>query len=300
MGFLNNNYKYGFNYSGTIVYRTDKIDMYEVNNLTAFLNTLRILDVDENCYYRGHSKISYKLTPSIMRNELLEKNERNMYQELVINCPNEFNSYKKRIDYLVKMQHYGLPTRLLDITRNPLVALYFACSNNREDSGEVIIFKVNNEEIKSYYSNAVELLATLPLLSYDEQIDMMDYLYLPQGKKPKGLLKLVGFMKEENQSFVDSIKNRDLDDCYVVRPKRENERILKQDGAFFICGINNSIETKINEKRLLQKGKMPVINILNKSGLIHELDLLSINKSTLFPEIDNVAEYMKNRYAGQG
>jgi len=38
------------------------------------------------------------------------------------------------------MQHYGIPTRLLDITSNPLVALFFACIEFPKVDGEVIFF----------------------------------------------------------------------------------------------------------------------------------------------------------------
>ena len=41
---------------------------------------------------------------------------------------------------------------------------------------------------------------------------------------------------------------------------------------------------------------MVVFLVKNKQKILNELDLLSINKSTLFPEIDSVSEYIKNKY----
>lgn len=42
-----------------------------------------------------------------------------------------------KVDILIKMQHYGMPTRLLDLTKNPLVALYFACVSKPNNDGVV-------------------------------------------------------------------------------------------------------------------------------------------------------------------
>lgn len=83
----------------------------------------------------------------------------------------------------------------------------------------------------------------------------------------------------------------------MVLPKKDNNRIMKQDGAFILCGINPHPEKKINEElRLNCNNKMVVFLIKNKQKILNELDLLSINKSTLFPEIDSVSEYIKNKY----
>ncbi|MBW4236742.1 FRG domain-containing protein [Enterobacter roggenkampii] len=40
-------------------------------------------------------------------------------RDIVSLHPNEFSSDKTMFDRLVRMQHFGLPTRLLDVTSNP-------------------------------------------------------------------------------------------------------------------------------------------------------------------------------------
>ena len=65
------------------------------------------------------------LCPSILRLPRLRENESRLYHELLIECPEEFEKCPSHLEKLVKMQHYGLPTRLLDITGNLLVGSVF-------------------------------------------------------------------------------------------------------------------------------------------------------------------------------
>lgn len=59
-----------------------------------------------------------------------------MFLDVVAYLPHSFSECKSALDYLVQMQHYELPTRLLDVSTNPLVALYFACRPVKASASE--------------------------------------------------------------------------------------------------------------------------------------------------------------------
>ena len=118
---------------------------------------------EHNFFFRGQSNEDWLLIPSIFRNENLIKNESNIINELFTSCPSEFEKMPTIFDKLVKLQHYDCPTRLLDITSNALVALFFACQDPQNKNGKVFIFKIPNKE--KYYSNdeRVSILSNLSL-----------------------------------------------------------------------------------------------------------------------------------------
>ena len=64
--------------------------------------------------------------------------------------PSIFQESMRPLERLALLQHYGVPTRLLDITENAFVALYFACCSSKTTNGEVIVFKNNEVDITNY------------------------------------------------------------------------------------------------------------------------------------------------------
>lgn len=123
--------------------------------------------------FRGQENQQFKLLPSIGRGHIIEQ-ERNLIELSKYRLPNIFKSDLIPIDLLALLQHYGIPTRLLDVTSNPLVALYFAASGIQSD-GEVFAFEYNDSDLTNYpIINAIA-----ESYKFANDIDVATLLYRP-------------------------------------------------------------------------------------------------------------------------
>jgi len=102
-----------------------------ISSVSEFIEKIvqRDKEAGTETFYRGHANKDWELLPSIFRTPNGVEKERLLFYDMVAHEPQSFSECKPTLDYLVQMQHYGLPTRLLDMTMNPLVALYFACQS---------------------------------------------------------------------------------------------------------------------------------------------------------------------------
>jgi hypothetical protein len=285
-----------------IAYLNSQVELNFISSIEGFCKNIGEMQaLGKTIFYRGHADANYILVPSLMRKQSWLYNERRMYNELLIKSPENFRKMKSHLEYLVEMQHYGLPTRLLDITTNPLVALYFACENQPDSFGEIVVFSVDDCDIKYHQSDTISILASLPMFEYEKQQEMFKYAddkSLTQEEFNKNIQRLLHEVKTEKPAFKDEIVKKDLLRNLVVLPLKNNNRILKQDGAFILCGLSRDYKhLDINELRYKGFNGMKQIFIVeNKQELLDLLNAFSINKSTLFPEIDDVADYIKSKY----
>lgn len=255
-------------------------------------------------YFRGHSKQSFRLNPSIFRNSGWIANEANMLKELILRCPNDFAGGLTTFQCLVKMQHYGLPTRLLDITSNPLVALYFACESNEQDDedGEVLAFEYDVAAVKYFDSDTVSVIANLSRRPSDFTLpDALDVdpsnpdEVVTRFNSYDSIKLLLHDIGNDKPHFSPKIKHTDLERVVCVKPLLDNPRIVRQEGAFLLFGCDKikSEPAKLEETTIVAK---LTINRDEKQNLRDQLRTLGITRATMYPEIEHVATHIKQFY----
>jgi len=250
------------------------------------LQAQKAIELDTRIFlYRGQSDKRYSLMPSVFRNGLLE-NEHLLIQDMLLNSPYEFSGIENTLERLIKMQHYGLPTRLLDITTNPLVALFFACNEDSKKDGEVIVFY---EYLERPTDNDVICVAALAECAASTKHQMLKCLK-EKGLKPSNLNNLTQI------SYIP-----------IVAPMN-NERIKRQHGVFFLAGIHGDNDgnpyqkTAFDLKPYLVRDSDDGITCSitipkeDKRRLLKELNTFGINRAFLFPELEHQATHIKNKH----
>ncbi len=221
-----------------------------------------------NLWFRGQANFSWSLVPQINREDFSiiaqksgsykEDYEKTLYKQYESRSKFLVDKNLLSVDKYFLAQHHGLPTRLLDWTTNPLIALFFAvCSENDKDGSFFAMYSrsdfygSNHEDVLSQSEGIVnEAINTL----FDEDASENKY---------KFPLRII--------------------------PDSQDGRLLSQSSRFTLH-LNNhkDLDTLIGGN--IRKFK---IKSERKIELIEELSMLNIKLSTLFPDLDHLIKELK-------
>ena len=178
----------------------------EVTSVSDFIEKIVLLNKEKEAggeiFYRGHAGEDWELKPSIFRKPNGVEIEHQLFRDMVAHTPQSFSGCKSALDYLVQMQHYELPTRLLDVTMNPLVALYFACQSR--DDAEV-------DSIKGLSAARTALSRALRLVNaFADAIDKLLDKPLKEKESIHRVLNIIRFVQDRVRVIPPIILNEDV------------------------------------------------------------------------------------------
>lgn len=246
---------------------TEEKDVY-IESVVDYLNVLPHNEefsdtlLDNLTLFRGQGNKEWNLMPSVMRNREDYLNEELYIKECIRQYPEEFVNMSK-VDMLIKMQHYGVPTRLLDLTKNPLIALYFACVSETNKDGVVYAICGPIARSSDLYVNVI----TECIFNHKSHGNM----YINK----EGLKIDDVNLREVN---VKEIINGDIP--IMFEASLTNARIKNQNGYFAIYrGEKDWKEIEYQHKIFIKKEF--------KEQIINQLSMIGIDSKYIFPELSN-------------
>ena len=248
-----------------------------------YLKIAEVKKVSRYVYLRGQSFSGWDLKPKISRPDykLTLLDENNLFidfksrSELIVGDENSWN-------VLFRMQHYGLPTRLLDWSESLNVSLFFASEgkSHAEEEGAVWIlnpFIMNGLHLKT------SVVPIIPFLEGGVEFD-----YFQHIADVSKLTKL----EPPTDKYIGS-------KVIAILPRKTNPRMLNQQAAFTLHeNLDQSMEdiqdqtTRTNGKKYLEK---IVISPKIKEEIREMLKLGGVDEFSLFPDIEGLANQLNKK-----
>lgn len=324
-----------------------------IRSLKEALELLGVIAPGENEYlFRGQADKDWKIESSLFRTGYNEERESTLFSEIRHMNHNQLNS-EDFIQLSCDMQHYGIPTRLVDWTGNLLNAIYFSCVNGKEDLyKDGMVFASNCSEIIDVDSDIYSAIQAFLEYRYASTLDIVDGLFPILSKIYESEKKYIFFKTRFSNERVKR-QNGYFSVCFEANLREANEFLKYQLGEYLkrnnstvpdqvidnltaeikipvddsvidhICELVESYNVVLQEKikiddlneALVRFRKIkPIYHVMDeiqnhdqhikliipadyKLTIINELDKVGINSSTIYPDLDGMVKYIRERYS---
>jgi len=265
-----------------------------------------------NYVFRGYSKQD-QLLPNLIRERDLSANEK-IYLHEFEKYGSHYFVASNYLDFLSYAQHYGLPTRLLDFTYNPFVALSFALYAKKgvtyrepEDRDYYYILLCNKNvnilirglptflgmNFGHYEAESISQRCNDSICAFDQNMNDPNTLLFEQY-----LSALLLCDYQNNTSFDDyrqmmtqKIMNKRL--CFIDT-NQSNQRIIMQQGLFLLPYTIKPLELIA---QIQNNSQVIKVNKSLRGELLEYLDTLGFNTFRLMPDLPNVCAAITQRVA---
>lgn len=249
--------------------------------------------------YRGHSNCQYGLLPGIFRwRDLPQGGSRAAYSQLEFNILEDFIteacSFIKNVPeddiiaWLEIAQHFGVPTRLLDFTENPLVALYFAC--NGSPAKDACVWIINEPAYNKKFFEEKGIV----LVTYSKQVIsriVTEEIVYHDSRQHYG-----------NPNYIQY--------PWIYKPHYREERMHLQESIFMLWGAyQGAFTANVSEKEYMSTGIVEnadggvlcsiLIPAENKKELLNALNSCGVNEKFIYPGLDGIGKYINKKYSSQ-
>ena len=213
-------------------------------------------------WYRGHSSDRYALVPSLHRHESGLSKEQSLFLEFERTAARLFEKRDDDWQTLCDMQHYGLPTRLLDWTEALGVALAFAVLDRFETDDNAAVFVLDPAALNR--SSGLDGIKRIPGTAFE--------------------YKAVYW---HNQPFAAQYP-------IAIAPTFRNDRMIAQRGVFTVHGLDSRPVEALCPKAI-RKVPLPESALVGAREFLEYADFTSY---TIYPDIVGMARHIRKKHLG--
>lgn len=215
-------------------------------------------------WYRGHSKELWPLIPSLLRQDKWEEKEKLLFFEFSQTASRLFDKRSSDWERLFDMQHYWIPTRLLDWTTVMGVAIAFILHSDYDETENSSLFILDPQSLNRVSGR-------------DEVIS------LPEDKK---------FDYKQMYWEHNPVK---IEKPIAIRPPQQSERLRAQKGVFTVHGtVESGFEASANNCFK----KVTLVNEAKDEAKLF-LKWANLDEYTIYPDIVGMAQHIKRKILGE-